>query len=313
MLITVVPAIRGCERFEATDASVRRSRALAEPLHRPELRRPWQGAARGFLADAVVPLRVVSDRRGLTVGLPENGELRVRVEGQTIQVEAECAEDSILQHALAGPGLCLALATRGIACLHASAATAGDRVVVFLGESGVGKSTLARALSTKPGWRLVADDCLPTALSEGTDGGGPAVLFARPRFPQLKLTEDEQWPADAPAELPIVRLYELRDEGADVEEVTQRRLSRREASLALVRHTSASRLYPPELLSWQLNWVSEVTEGLGVSRLLFPRRLEALPRVVEAIERDLEEDPAPTSGRTLCPGRVNDPGMRTGR
>ena len=81
-----------------------------------------------------------------------------------------------------GPVLLLALALQGRWGLHASAAAHGAGVFRFLGESGVGKSTLAAGLAG--GWQPLADDLLPIRLPPS----GPRIL---PRYPQLKVAE--QW------------------------------------------------------------------------------------------------------------------------
>ena len=49
----------------------------------------------------------------------------------------------IIEEALLGPALNLALAWRGVWCLHAGAVLHDGQVIVFLGVSGSGKSTLA--------------------------------------------------------------------------------------------------------------------------------------------------------------------------
>jgi hypothetical protein len=59
-----------------------------------------------------------------------------------------------------------------------------------------------------------------------------------------------------------------------------------------VRHTVAARLFPPGLLSWHLSWAARVAKSVPASTLAYPRRLEVLPEVVDAIERDLSVGPA---------------------
>lgn len=54
----------------------------------------------------------------------------------------------------------LALKSKGIFFLHASAAVADGGAAVFAGENESGKSTLARALACR-GWKLFSDDGLP--------------------------------------------------------------------------------------------------------------------------------------------------------
>lgn len=72
---------------------------------------------------------------------------------------------------------------RGILPLHGSAIQVGDEAVVFVGESGVGKSTLAAAFHQR-GYRMLCDDISAIELNENDL---PSVF---PAFPQLKLWED---------------------------------------------------------------------------------------------------------------------------
>ena len=67
--------------------------------------------------------------------------------------------------------------------LHGSAVKIDDTCVMFIGESGAGKSTTAAKLISK-GYKLIADDiCLITFDKEG-------AALVHPAYPQLKLWED---------------------------------------------------------------------------------------------------------------------------
>lgn len=72
---------------------------------------------------------------------------------------------------------------RGLIPIHGSAVTKDDRSVIFSGESQVGKSSLAFALSKK-GYTVVADDL---ALVDCRDGES---LILHPGVPFLKLWKD---------------------------------------------------------------------------------------------------------------------------
>ncbi len=151
-----------------------------------------------------------------------------------------------------GPVLAVLLRQRGHLLLHASAVAVDGGAVLFLGNSGMGKSTTAAALHTR-GHRLVNDDVAVLRA----EVSGPAIL---PGSPQLKL-----WPealvslGDDPeklprwssysekrtrsaahkfssAPLPVKRIYVL-DKG-DVPEILPFRPQ--EAFMELVRHTYGS-------------------------------------------------------------------------
>jgi hypothetical protein len=88
---------------------------------------------------------------------------------------------------LLGPVLAGVLHQRGFLVLHASAVEVDGRAVLFVGDKGQGKSTMAVAMR-EHGYRLIADDVV--AIDLDTERG-PHVI---PSFPQAKL-----WPNAAAA------------------------------------------------------------------------------------------------------------------
>lgn len=103
---------------------------------------------------------------------------------------------------LSGPVLLHALAHDGIHVLHASAIALPDgRAIALTAGSGTGKSTFA-ATALAEGWQRLADDMLPVTRN----GEGWSV---RPHLAQPKLAPDEQYPADAPADVPLAAVVEL--------------------------------------------------------------------------------------------------------
>ncbi|MFP4346563.1 MAG: hypothetical protein ACLFU8_17905 [Anaerolineales bacterium] len=195
--------------------------------------------------------------------------------GNTIhisQLETQIPSELLLEITL-GPPLMLALA------LHASAALdpAGN-LLLFAGESGRGKSTLARYLGQQPGWRRVADDILPVEAQ--ADG-----LIALPHFPQLKIPADRQPSVGLPQRLPVSALYLLGDAAPDVRVAA---LSPLEGAFGLIRHTVASRLFDRPLLAQHMEFARTAALRLPVRRLHYPRRLDALPGVQEALLADVQ-------------------------
>lgn len=82
---------------------------------------------------------------------------------------------------LLGSGLAGILHQKGYFPLHASAFVRGDHCVGFMGDSGVGKSTLAALLSLR-GFRLLSDDVLVTIPTADRQ------LLAMPSSVAVKLT-----------------------------------------------------------------------------------------------------------------------------
>ena len=65
--------------------------------------------------------------------------------------------------------------------------------------------------------------------------------------------------------------------------VEARRLSRRAAAVVLVRQTVAARLFDARLQADHLEFCAELSRRLPVLSLRFPRHLDALPAMTEAI------------------------------
>jgi hypothetical protein len=183
------------------------------------------------------------------------------------------------QEALLGPPLMLALALQSQFCLHASAVGTTKGVIALAGESGGGKSTLARYLAEDGDARqLVTDDILPIDLNNR----GVDVL---PRFPQLKLSLEDQPAVHLPERLPLAAIFSLGDPaGSDIQ---ARRLSAREALLVLIRHAVASRLFGKELLARHMEIFSTVAQTLPVFALDYPRAFDLLPQVARTVLDDV--------------------------
>lgn len=93
------------------------------------------------------------------------------------------AEDEAVRLFLLGSVLGALLQQRGVLVLHGSAIVVNGRAVVFLGHSGMGKSTLSAAFSKK-GYSVASDDLCAVTCTETEK----PLLY--PGFPQLKLWLD---------------------------------------------------------------------------------------------------------------------------
>lgn len=225
---------------------------------------------------------------GYTIDLVPGLRLYVTADGTGVALDQPCAfplGDPLIAQSILGPGLLLALALQGSYSLHAGAVARGGRAAVFLGDSGAGKSTLAAELDRRRarGWRRLADDVLP--VTRAADGG----IDALPEFPQLKLGPEEQYVADlsSPERLPVAAFYLLEMPAADEDAVTIATVSPRDATVALLAHTVASRLFAPDLAARHFAFCATAAGSVPVKRLRYPRRLQALDAVAEALAADL--------------------------
>jgi hypothetical protein len=182
---------------------------------------------------------------------------------------------------------------------HASSvALAEGGVIAFLGNAGLGKSTLASSLACTPLATLFSDDCLaltPTA----------SIVLAHPSYPSSRL-----WPPSAEAlfrdrgELPfasprtskrrialpaerapqrLCRLY-LLEPGAGPPTIT--RLRRRDAIAALLPHLYRLDFEDRARLTEEMSVLTQVVTHAVVARLAYRRDFAELPAVHALIRAD---------------------------
>jgi hypothetical protein len=223
--------------------------------------------------------------QGVDLQVPGIGDFRVDAEAGVIRyrrLDAAPTAPALLEEALFGPALIVALAFRSRFLLHAGAVRVGEGVAAFCAESGTGKSTLAGRAGG--GWRPIAEDMLPVAK-------GPDGFSVLPRFPQLKWPEDAQYPLDAPPRLPLRALFVLAPDPPDHSPagIRHERLDWRDATLALIRHGVAGRLFSQQLLELQMRFFAEAAGSIPVFRLRYPKRLDILPALRERIQEVVGE------------------------
>ena len=217
--------------------------------------------------------------------------------GHTIIVDpSQDLDETTLRLFLLGPVMAILLSQRGHLLLHASAVAVDDGAVLFLGNMGWGKSTMAAALHAR-GHALVTDDVAVL----GDEESCPTVF---PAFPQLKLWpktlvslgEDPEKlpqiharlkkrarPANhkfSPDPLPLKRIYVL-GKGKAPEILP---LPRQNALAELVRHTWGSLGVGSS--SHFLKCASTVGK-VTICRLIRQKSLSQLPEVTQLIEEDV--------------------------
>lgn len=233
--------------------------------------------ASGWLAEAHRDLRCDYHSNGASLHVPEIGDFDIDSAAMVIRYAAAAPtrrDGSRLEQVLFGPALIVALAYRSIHFLHASAVQLGESAVAFCAESGVGKSTFAAAEAVA--WHPIADDILPVKVAVD----GPEAL---PRFPQLKWPMERQYPLAGAARLPLRSIFVLAPDAPVTTRIELERLSQRESTLALIRHGVASRVFSPLLLHRQMRLCAEIAASVPVVRARYPKRLDALPGLREAI------------------------------
>lgn len=230
----------------------------------------------GWVAGEMRQVKVYEQSTGTTIVVEKGGTFCITRDGHTIgKADDQGVMTPLDFEVMAGSVFTLALAMRGVWSLHASAAIHQGNLIVILGESGEGKSTLAAYLD-ESGWQRAADDILPVV--SGEDG-----LMAYPHYPQLKLGPQAQPWLKLPEQLPVhtICLLSPADPGGAPALV---RLSASDAAKVLLSHSAGTRLLGKELLRDHLAFGTHAARQTACYRLSYPHRREALPQVRELLE-----------------------------
>jgi hypothetical protein len=257
---------------------------------------PWMWAAhyeRGFLLRYVGMADFTVNARGSEIVLA--------------RAEAVSSRDT-LGHLLLDQALPMVLGLRGIPTLHASTVVTPRGVCAFLGATGAGKSTLAASFSAA-GYPALGDDCLAIKEDRG--------FFAIPAYPGLRLWTDSaeslspQW-SDAPVvahytrkrrilNTPAIKSFPARPKrlaviyclarepggnGGAPEPVVEP-LRPNEGFLQVLSASFMLDITDRAVLTRNLHFIERLLNGVPVRRLRIPDGFSSLPKVREAVLRDL--------------------------
>jgi hypothetical protein len=222
------------------------------------------------------------------------GEFVISADLREVVVRPDPAgEHEILPVLLAGTCIAFLLALRGETVLHASAVTAGDGALAFVGHTGQGKTTLA-ALLCLAGSALISDDVLVVRPGRPvTCVGGASELRLRPSAAPLldataatRVTED-----DRTGYVPLRRAPESHRLAALVVpvpsrtalEVRARRLSPGDALAALLGMPRVHGWRLPEVLGRDFSVLAGVVNDLAVHEVTIPWGPPFSPVIVPAL------------------------------
>lgn len=205
----------------------------------------------------------------------------VPLPGTSSAAMAQLFVDRVLPNIVSGPST---------AAFHASAVAFDGRAVMFVGDPGLGKSTLASAMTPPAEW--LCDDAAIVRTLDNTVVVQPSYPFARMfadslealgKSPTERATaRNDKWRfrhprGGAPRNLSAV--FAL----AVGETVRSEPMSLRDALAELARHLF--RIDPSDraALAEELTSLERIARGLPVYRLYYPRRYAALPAVRDAV------------------------------
>lgn len=237
---------------------------------------------------------------GYLLRFPELADFAVSEDGRVVSswpfpgISAET-----IQHLYLNQVLPLALSRQGKRVFHASAVEAPSGALVFLGESGRGKSTLAASFALA-GHRFLTDDAL--LLEPGADG-----YAVQPSHPSIRLWDDSkdelvgddadlapavQYTAKArllsgdalafcPEPRMLRRMYFLGT--GDADQASFAPMTPGDAVMGLVGNSFLLDIEGRESLSRHFDQVAEIANLPIFFRLDYPRSFAALPAVRRAI------------------------------
>jgi hypothetical protein len=213
--------------------------------------------------------------------------------------------DEVVFTYLLGQVLSFCLLARGVEPLHATSVVVNGAAIGFLGDSGHGKSTLAATLLER-GYRLLTDDVLVVRFDEGramaypslpriklTGASADAVFPGRRSVPMNRFTDKRIFPlheaeyVSRPA--PLRALYVI-SEPAEGAGLSIRRLRGRAEFLALIRHTFNDSILHIPRLKQQFAFARRLVRLVHVNALSYPKQLDLLPAVADAVLADAQRD-----------------------
>lgn len=212
----------------------------------------------------------------------------------------ENADPEVFAAYLLGQVLSFALLEAGKESFHATTVVDEARAIAFLGDRGFGKSTLGAAFLAA-GRSILSDDLLVVEESG-------ARVVAHPGIPRLKIARDtgrrlldpSRFPPPAatpakvvlpleppefhahPAVLAAIHLLDPRPAPS----IRIEPLRGAEAFAGIVRNTFNSLVDDPARLAGQFRTVRRLVETVPIRTLAYPRDLDRLPEVVEAVRAD---------------------------
>jgi len=281
---------------------------LSRPAANPREPRDW--LLQTSLPDGQPWLWTARNEQGFLLRYVGMADFTVNPRGSEIALayaEPVSSRETIA-HLLLDQALPMVLGLRGIPTLHASTVVTARGVCAFLGAAGAGKSTLAASFATA-GCPALGDDCLAVRENRG--------FFAIPAYPGLRLWTDSaeslstEW-SEAPEvahytrkrrilNVPALESFPTRPvrlaviycisrvsglEGApSIPGIEPMRPN--EAFLQLLSASFMLDITDRAVLTRNLKFIERILNAVPVRRLTIPDGFSSLPRVREAVLRDL--------------------------
>ena len=206
---------------------------------------------------------------GYRLRFPDLADFQVAADALSVVCRpAHCVSRRTTEHLYLNQVWPLLLSKRGHLVFHAAAVEIGEHAIAFMGASGRGKSTLAASFAGN-GYRLLTDDGL--VLQARADGPCQAV----PTHASVDLQDDRTAPAR-----PLRRAYFLG--GGSGPALCIEPMTAAAAMTECLKCSFILDLDTRRMVSY-FNYVADLANQPVFFRLDFPRRLEDLPLIRQAI------------------------------
>jgi hypothetical protein len=245
--------------------------------------------------------------RDYLLRFPDLADFEVSANGHAVHCwPVPGISEGTVQHLYLNQVLPLVLGKQGKLVFHASAIETGSGALVFMGESGRGKSTLAASFATN-GFRFLTDDGLIVEEENSR-------YQVQPSHPSIRLWQDSQEAlvaADVPIAPPVQhtskarflagediafcgearplqRIYFLGEGTASTVEFQS--MGPSEALMELVRHSFLLDIEEQAMLASHFDRLARLVSAPIFCRLDYPRRYEDLALVRQAIIEHATEE-----------------------
>ena len=216
--------------------------------------------------------------------------------------------DEVLFTYLLNQVLSRCLTVRGLEPLHATSVVVNGRAIGIMGDSGYGKSTLAAELIRR-GCPLLTDDVLVLELLGNGVQAYPSLArlklhpdsadaaFGRRRsLPMNTFTDKMILPLRASehvsAAVPLGAIFVI-PSSAGSAAITIRRVRGHRSLLPIIQNSFDTSFLDRRRLEQQFEFACRLAKAVPISVLSFPRRLECLPAVADALLEDVSRYSGP--------------------
>lgn len=208
-------------------------------------------------------------------------------------------EDNFLRLHILGNAIPIALHQRRRLILHANAVNVEGGAVVFLGSSGIGKSTISLALHDK-GYCLISDDVLSIEVKDYN-----ITIF--PSFPRIKLWPDviteyinenpELAPQlfsntdkrsymvktdfDLPLPLKAIYIMELAN-NTNIENINSE-----DSVMGLIKNSYLYGFFENDDVAQNLRDCAKIVNHIPVKKLRIQHSFDNIPQIVKIVEKDI--------------------------